>query len=87
MGSFRSRWQQVSALLDDGVSLYRCYVTGFASLAGMFSLPVLLVTFNAIFRIECFEAASFTDLSLIVFGLFLSSLFITPPLTRALPAW
>lgn len=83
MGSFRRSWQQVSALLDEGVSLYRRYVGGFAVLAGMFSLPALLVTFNAIFRIERFENASFTDLSLIVFGLFLSSLFIIPPLTRA----
>ncbi|MGC8950894.1 hypothetical protein [Chloroflexus sp.] len=83
MGSFRSSWQQVSALLDDGVSLYRRYVGGFAVLAGMFSLPALLVTFNAIFHIERFEDASFTDLVLIVFGLFLSSHFIIPPLTRA----
>jgi len=81
--AFRTTLQEVFSLLDTGVSLYRRHLIVFAGLAGLFSLPAMLVTFSLLFSIGDLSDATFTDFLLVVFGLLLTSLLMIPPLTQA----
>ncbi|WP_298405298.1 hypothetical protein [uncultured Chloroflexus sp.] len=79
----RSTLQEVISLLDEGVNLYRQYLSTFALLAGLFSLPALVVTFNLLFSLGDIEDMLFEDLFLILISLLCTSLLMIPPLTRA----
>ncbi|OAN46918.1 hypothetical protein A6A03_11465 [Chloroflexus islandicus] len=75
--------QEAINLLDEGVNLYRRYLSTFALLAALFSLPALIVTFNLLFSLGDLEETFFEDLFLILAGLLFTSLLMIPPLTRA----
>ncbi|WP_322489883.1 hypothetical protein [Chloroflexus sp.] len=75
--------QEAINLLDEGVNLYRRYLSTFALLAALFSMPALLVTFNLLFSLSDLEETFFEDLFLILASLLFTSLLMIPPLTRA----
>lgn len=79
-----SSLQEVIALLDEGVHLYRRYLSTFALLAALFSLPALVITFNLLFSLDAKISEAFIEnLLLIMISLLLTPLPMIPPLTRA----
>ncbi|ABY36591.1 MAG TPA: hypothetical protein DEF43_06930 [Chloroflexus aurantiacus] len=81
--TLRSTLDEVMILLDAGVALYRRHLARFLVLAGLFSLPAMVATFNLLLAIDDIAEAGIEEISLLGLSLFLTSLLMIPPLTRA----
>jgi hypothetical protein len=80
----RATLDEVMTLLDAGVMIYRRHVSSFLALAGIFSLPAMIITFQLLFTIEDLFEASVEDILLLTSSLLLVPLLMTPPLIRAM---
>ncbi len=80
----RATLDEVMTLLDAGVMIYRRHLSSFLALAGMFSLPAMIVTFQLLFTIEDLIEASAEDVLLLASSLLLVPFLMTPPLIRAM---
>ncbi len=84
LSNFRATLDEVMILLDAGVMIYRRHLSSFLALAGIFSLPAMIVTFQILLTIENLIEASAEDVLLLVSSLLLVPLLITPPVIRGM---
>ncbi|MBO9337700.1 MAG: hypothetical protein J7464_03155 [Chloroflexus sp.] len=84
LSNFRATLDEVMILLDAGVMIYRRYLSSFLALAGIFSLPAMIVTFQILLTIENLIEASAEDVLLLVSSLLLVPLLIMPPVVRGM---
>ncbi len=84
LSNFRATLDEVMILLDAGVMIYRRYLSSFLALAGIFSLPAMIVTFQILLTIENLIEARAEDVLLLVSSLLLVPLLIMPPVVRGM---